>query len=223
MKDGDSRSETEIAVFALLERSLERLGLPPDSDRTSRLTELVSLLSHWAQRINLTAHRDPLEMTSRLVLDAVALSTALPELAGLSSLADLGSGAGFPGLPIAILHPHLDVHLVDSRLKRNHFQREARRKLVLPNVHPLLGRSDEITPIQCDLVVAQAMAQPERAFDLMIPWAKPGGMVVLPASAGTSQPRTPRSVESLGERSYVVPEVEIERKLWVARLRSGPG
>ena len=223
MNDGDSRDETEVAVFSLLERSLDRLGIPPDSDRTSQLTGLVSLLSHWAQRINLTGHRDPLEMTSRLVLDAVALSTALPELAGLSSLADLGSGAGFPGLPIAILHPHLDVHLVESRLKRNHFQREARRKLALSKVHPILGRSNEIEPIHCDVVIAQAMAQPEQAFEWMIPWARPGGLVVLPASAGTAAPRTPGSVESLDERSYVVPEVEIERTLWVAHLRDGQG
>jgi len=220
MKDGDSRDVTEVAVFSLVERSLERLGIPADSGHASRLTELVSLLSHWAQRINLTGHRDPLEMTSRLVVDAVALSTALPELAELSSLADLGSGAGFPGLPIAILHPHLDVHLVDSRLKRNHFQREVRRKLALPKVHPILGRSDEIQPIECDVVIAQAMARPERAFELMVRWAKPGGMVVLPASAGTPKPRTPANVECLDERSYVVPEVEIARTLWVARRRT---
>ena len=139
MNDGDSRIQTEVAVFALVERCLENLGLPIDPEKVRQLTDLVSLLSHWAQRINLTGHRDPLEMTSRLVLDAVALSTALPELAELSSLADLGSGAGFPGLPIALMYPHLDVHLVDSRQKRNHFQREARRKLNLPRVHPILG------------------------------------------------------------------------------------
>lgn len=221
MNDGDSRDETEVAVFSLVERSLARLGIPVDSDHAAELTELVSLLSHWAQRINLTGHRSPLEITSRLVVDAVALSTALPELGELSSLADLGSGAGFPGLPIAILHRDLDVHLVDSRLKRNHFQREVKRKLALPKVHPVLGRSDEITPIECDVVIAQAMTRPERAFELMIAWAKPGGMVVLPASAGTPKPRTPESVECLEERSYVVPEVEIARTLWVARRRAG--
>jgi 16S rRNA (guanine527-N7)-methyltransferase len=221
MNDGDSRDETEVAVFSLVERSLARLGIPVDSDHAAELTELVSLLSHWAQRINLTGHRSPLEITSRLVVDAVALSTALPELGELSSLADLGSGAGFPGLPIAILHRDLDVHLVDSRLKRNHFQREVKRKLALSRVHPVLGRSDEITPIECDVVIAQAMTRPERAFELMIAWAKPGGMIVLPASAETPKPRTPKSVECLEERSYVVPEVEIARTLWVARRRAG--
>ena len=74
-------------------------------------------------------------MAERLVLDAVALSVCLPELSGAKRLADLGTGAGFPGLPIAILNPHLQVHLVDSRLKRNHFQKAVRRELELANVH----------------------------------------------------------------------------------------
>ena len=222
MNDGDSRVQTEVAVFSLVERSLAALGLPSAGREARSLADLVFLLSHWAQRINLTGHRDPLEMTSRLVIDAVALTTALPELGDFSSLADLGSGAGFPGLPIAIIHPHLEVRLVDSRLKRNHFQREARRKIDLPNVYPMLGRSNELTPIASDIVIAQAMTQPTQAFELMIPWSKPGGLIVLPASAGARRPETPTEIVNLEERSYVVPVIGILRSLWVARLRIPP-
>jgi 16S rRNA (guanine527-N7)-methyltransferase len=220
MNDGDSRVSIEVAVSSLVERSLESLGIPADPDKVQKLTDLVSLLARWAPQINLTGHRDPLDMTSRLVLDAVAMTTALPELGSLSSLADLGSGAGFPGLPIAIIHPHLEVHLVDSRRKRNHFQREAKRRLDLPRVDPILGRSDEVEAIRCDAVVAQAMTQPDRALELMIPWAKPGGIVVLPASEGAESPQIPREAESLEERSYLVPAVKTRRTLWVARMKA---
>jgi len=219
MNDGDSRNQSEVAVFSLVERSLEELGFPRDPGQLQQLTDLVSVLSHWAQRINLTGHRDPLEMTARLVLDAAALCAVVPELASLTSLADLGSGAGFPGLPIAILNPHLDVYLVDSRLKRNHFQREARRRVHAPRVHPVLGRSDEVEAVPCDAVIAQAMTQPEKAFELMIPWVKPGGLVLLPASSGTDEPTTPPEVASLERRSYVVPTTGIRRLLWVAHIR----
>ena len=157
-------------------------------------------------------------MTSRLILDAVALSVALPELRELRSLADLGSGAGFPGLPIAVMNPDLDVYLVDSRLKRNHFQREARRKLEASHVHPILGRSDQVEAVECDAVVAQAMTQPEQAFKLMAPWVRPGGLIILPASEGTSEPPTPAIVDHLEERFYTVPSSGIRRLLWVARV-----
>jgi 16S rRNA (guanine527-N7)-methyltransferase len=218
MNDGDSRIDTEVAVFSLVEQSFNELGLPPDAKKASQLTDLVSLLSHWAQRINLTGHKDPLEMTSRLILDAVALSAIMPEFGELGSLADLGSGAGFPGLPIAVMNPHLDVYLVDSRLKRNHFQREARRRLETARVHPILGRSDEVAAVECDAVVAQAMTQPEQAFKLMTPWVKPGGLIILPASEGTVAPETPAIVDQLEERSYTVPSSGIRRLLWVARV-----
>jgi 16S rRNA (guanine527-N7)-methyltransferase len=218
MEDGDSRVQTEVAVSALVEQGFEELGLAADPRQIQQLTDLVAILWHWAQRINLTGHRDPLEVTSRLVLDAVALASALSELAEQSSLADLGSGAGFPGLPIAILHPDLDVHLVDSRLKRNHFQREARRKLELARVHPILGRSNEVDAVRCDVVIAQAMAQPDRALEWMIPWAKPDGLIVLPASAGAERPSLPAGAHRFEERSYRVPITETRRILWVARL-----
>jgi len=220
MQDGDSRDQSEIAVFSLLERGLATLSLEPDSERVRQLAELVFLLSHWAQRINLTGHRDPVEMTGRLVLDAAALSCALPELDSASAVADLGSGAGFPGLPLAILHPRLDVHLVDSRLKRHHFQREARRKLKLSRVHSILGRSDQVEPVCCDIVVAQAMSRPERALELMIPWAKPNGLIVLPASQSAAEPKCPARLGEIERRQYSVPETHTKRVLWLAHLRA---
>ncbi len=220
MQDGDARNQSEVAVFSLLERGLATLSLEPDSERLGQLAELVFLLSHWAQRINLTGHRDPVEMTGRLVLDAAALSCALPELDSASSVADLGSGAGFPGLPLAILRPRLDVHLVDSRLKRHHFQREARRKLKLSKVHSILGRSDQVEPVCCDLVVAQAMSRPERALELMIPWAKPNALIVLPASQPAAEPKCPARLGEIERRQYSVPETQTKRVLWLARLRA---
>ena len=219
MQDGDSRSHPEVAVFALVEQGLASLGIQTSLFQMQQLSDLVGHLSYWAQRINLTGHRDPLEITSRLILDAAALSHAVPELASAESLADLGSGAGFPGLPLAILHPHLDVYLVDSRLKRNHFQREVKRKLGLARVHPLLGRSDELEPVACGVVIAQAMTRPEEALELMLPWARQSGMILLPASESATAPTAPSEVEPLELRRYEVPGTTIRRKLWLTHRR----
>jgi 16S rRNA (guanine527-N7)-methyltransferase len=159
-------------------------------------------------------------MATRLVLDAAALSHALPELRAASSLADLGSGAGFPGIPIAILNPHLAVTLVDSRLKRNHFQRAVRRELDLARITPVLGRSDQVEIHPAEIVVAQAMAQPAAALKLMRPWASRGGLLVLPASESAERPELPGADIQIEERSYRVPESDVRRKLWLIRADS---
>jgi 16S rRNA (guanine527-N7)-methyltransferase len=176
------------------------------------------LVSEWAGRISLTGHRDPIEMAGRLVLDAAALSKALPELDAASRLADLGSGVGFPGFPISILRPGLEVVLVESRQKRHHLQREIRRRLHLEHVTPVLGRSDEVEIHPSDVVVAQAMTQPHKAFELMHAWARPGAMVALPASEASDRPDLPTGFENLSLRKYQVPETGRDRKLWVARV-----
>ncbi len=218
MKDGESRDQIELAVFSLIERGLIQLGFGRDSEQVSKLTRLAMLVSEWATRISLTGHRDPLEIASNLVLDAAALSVALPELRSASRLADLGSGVGFPGLPIAILHPNLEVILVESRMKRHHLQREVRRQLDLPGVISVLGRSEEVEIFPSDIVVAQAMTQPKVALELMLPWARPGGFVALPAASEPTRPHLPDGYEDLSLRGYQVPEFGRARNLWVARV-----
>lgn len=216
MKDGEPRQEIESAVYSLIESGLAELDAQADPRQISQLSRLVMLVSEWAGRISLTGHRDPFEMAGRLVLDAAALSKALPELDTASRLADLGSGVGFPGLPIAILRPDLEVVLVESRLKRHHLQRESRRQLNLTRVIPVLGRSDEVDVRLADVVVAQAMAQPRQALEQMRRWVRPGGWVALPASEDSDRPELPDGFENLELREYRVPETGRERKLWVA-------
>jgi 16S rRNA (guanine527-N7)-methyltransferase len=211
----------ESEVRGRVEAGLTEIFGAADPGQADQLARLVILLAQWAPRMNLTGHRDPLDMTDRLVLDAAALVACLPELAQSARLADLGSGAGFPGLPIAILRPTLEVLLVESRQKRNHFQREARRQLGLDRVRPLLGRSEQLDAEDCDVVVAQAMTQPEEALAHMRPWAKSTGLLVLPASELAAQPAIP-ATSAIERRSYRVPFTGVHRQLWLVRLSAVP-
>ncbi|MFK7899022.1 MAG: 16S rRNA (guanine(527)-N(7))-methyltransferase RsmG [Myxococcota bacterium] len=222
MRNGDTRDTDEVAVFSLLRDGLSQLELSVPEYQVEQLAGLVAILASWAGRINLTGHRTPLEMASGLVLDAAALVECLPEIKAADSLADLGTGAGFPGLPIAILNPHLQVTLVDSRKKRNHFQREVRRQLSLDHVTPILGRAEAVAIQPSEIVVAQAMTQPDQALQLMHPWARPGGLVVLPASEAAVRPDPPEGIGTPELREYEVPTSGRARKLWVARVQLGP-
>lgn len=217
MKNGVSRHPSERAVLSILEKGLAELELELHSGAVDRLCALAILLHEWGTRINLTGHREPEAIASRLVLDAAALSAALPEILDARSMVDLGSGAGFPGLPIAILFPALEVRLVESRKKRHHFQRAVRRELGLANVRPLLGRAESLASEPGDLVVAQAMTQPFEALTLMGRWARPGGLSVLPASEVALPPDPPPGFGALELREYQVPISATHRKLWLSR------
>lgn len=197
-----------------LDRGLAELALSVSKEQRAALLELAELLEAWGGRLNLSGHRSAERIVGRLVLDAAALLVAAPPFA---SLADLGSGAGFPGLPMAILRPELRVTLVESRERRHHFQRAARRKLALGNATPLLGRAETLEPSPHAAVIAQAMAQPGQALAWMLPWVEPGGWLLLPAAETLPElPPEPR-IQPLPPRHYRVPCGGPARGLWLGR------
>jgi 16S rRNA (guanine527-N7)-methyltransferase len=171
-------------------------------------------LERWGQRINLSGHRDVESIVARLILDAAALAAHLPPVA---SLVDLGSGAGFPGLPLAVLRPESALLLVEAREKRHHFQRAAVRELELGNVTALWGRAERVPAQPRAAVIAQAVAEPSRALGWMIPWAEVGGWLALPG--GEHPPEIAPHPSVIPERvvAYRVPGGGPSRTLWLGR------
>lgn len=211
-EDALARDARSVLVEGLAELSFDVSAAQLDS-----LLGLALLLDQWSKRINLTGHRDAPTIVRRLLLDAVALCEQLPEI---DSLADIGSGAGFPGLPVAILRADCRVTLVESRERRHHFQRQVIRQLALRNVRAELGRAEALEPSPHRAAIAQAVARPAEALPLLLPWVETGGLLLFP---GSNPPPAIPSGEPGAEFEtclvYRVPLNGAERTLWVARKR----
>jgi 16S rRNA (guanine527-N7)-methyltransferase len=153
-----------------LDEGLAALGQDLPAALRERLIDYVELLARWNAAYNLTAVRDPGDMVSRHLLDSLAIA---PYVSG-ASLADLGSGAGLPGIPLALVAPERQVTLVDSNGKKARFLREAVRALKLANVRVIEGRVQDV-PGQFDCITARAFA----TLADMLNWAgnllAPGG------------------------------------------------
>jgi 16S rRNA (guanine527-N7)-methyltransferase len=144
-----------------------------------RLALLVGLVC--ATPVGVTAIRDPAEAAARHVLDALAGLPAV-DAARPGPLADVGSGAGLPGLVLAVVRPGRETHLIEATARKAAFISAAAAELELP-VHVHAGRSEELGRGElrdaCACVVARALAPPPVAAELCLPLCRPGGRLVL--------------------------------------------
>ena len=137
-----------------LDTGLRALGL--ESALATPLLAYLALLARWNATYNLTAIRDPREMLVKHLLDSLAMHAHLD---GIESLADLGTGPGLPGIPLAIARPGLQVTLVESNGKKARFLREAARQLKLGNASVVESRIETFDAAgRFDAITARALA-----------------------------------------------------------------
>ena len=131
------------------------LGLALDGARLDQLLGLLELLAEWNQKMNLTAITEPVAMVRKHLLDSL---TVQPWLQG-PFVTDVGTGAGFPGLPLAVLNPAIRFTLIDSTAKKIRFVEHAARTLGLDRVSAVCVRAESYRPAQhASTVVARALA-----------------------------------------------------------------
>jgi 16S rRNA (guanine527-N7)-methyltransferase len=157
-----------------------------DSATAARFEAYFHLLVRWNSRMNLTALRDGEKIFSRHFVESIACARALP--AGIVSLLDFGSGAGFPGLPIALCRPEVEVTLAESQGKKAAFLREAVRTLgIRVAVHG--GRAEALEQ-QFDCVTLRAVDRMEEAVRAGAGLVGPGGwLAVLTTEAESAEMR----------------------------------
>lgn len=140
-----------------LDEGLQGLGVVLDAQARERLLQHLGLVSKWNKVHNLTAVREPGQMVVLHTLDSLSL---LPHLGSARSLADVGTGGGFPGIPIAIARPDVAVTLVESSHKKCAFLEQAKTELGLANVRVACERVERWKPeARFDAVVSRAFAE----------------------------------------------------------------
>jgi 16S rRNA (guanine527-N7)-methyltransferase len=154
-----------------------------DETRLRAISIYIDLLLKWNARINLTAIREPNEIVQRhfgesLFAAKYLLDQHLPEAA-----IDLGSGAGFPGVPFALLAPEVGVTLIESQQKKATFLKELIHALGLKNVKVFSDRAENY-PDTADLVMLRAVEKFGQALRVAVRLAKPGGRVGLMIGSG---------------------------------------
>jgi len=163
----------------MLETGALAIGLVLDGDSLDKLERYADRLITWNRKVNLTAITDPLELAEKHMVDSLAL---LPEVAGAATLLDVGSGAGLPGIPLAIALPSLDVTCCDSVAKKVAFVKAVSAELGL-RVRGAVARAGgeperEGLP-RAEVVVSRAFADPARWLPLAARYLAPGGRVLV--------------------------------------------
>lgn len=152
-----------------------RLGVALDKQGVARMLDYLALLAQWNRAYNLTSIEGIDESVTAHLLDSLSIA---PYLAG-ERIADIGTGAGLPGIPLAIAAPERQFTLVDSRAKKTRFVRHAARDLGLDNVEVVESRVEDYRPETAfDTVTARALASLPRLLELGGHLLAPGGVLL---------------------------------------------
>src|SRR5687767_14267494 len=190
-----------------------RAGLALGPDQHAKLSGYLDLLLEANTRMNLTRITDRAAAEVQHVGDALTLLPLLP--AGTHRLADVGSGGGVPGVPLAIVRPDAEVFLVESTRKKAEFLREAAAKLGLTNVNVAPQRAEAAgrgaLRDSCDVAVARAVGELAFLVEWCLPLVKKGGKMLAMKGARVAEelPAAKRAIHTLAGGEPVVHPVEL--------------
>jgi 16S rRNA (guanine527-N7)-methyltransferase len=141
-----------------LQEGLAALGIGLSATVEEKLAAYLALLGKWNRTYNLSAIRDPQQMVTHHLLDSLAVLPHLP--AAVESLADVGSGAGVPGIPLAICRPNLLLASIEANQKKASFQQQAKIELGLDNLSIHCNRVEDLH-LSCDAAISRAFSSLE--------------------------------------------------------------
>jgi 16S rRNA (guanine527-N7)-methyltransferase len=204
----------------LLNNGAEKLGISLSVEQINTVFIFLAELKKWGQKINLTAIKDDRDIVIKHVLDSLSYLYGFTPAPGLRLL-DMGSGAGFPALPIKIACPGISITMVDSVKKKASFLRHIIRTLKLTETAVIDTRMEEISTdflSSFDIVTARAFSDMKSVISAGMPFLKPDGIMVLsrgPEETINKQDLMRAGVSVKNQVDLTLPFSDYKRTIWV--------
>ena len=213
------------------ERAVQ-FGVDLSEKQQEAFYQYMQLLIEWNQKMNLTAITEPEEILTKHFIDSISI---IPYIQEEKNILDIGTGAGFPGIPLKIVLPQNSFILLDSLNKRINFLKEVIRSLQLENIEAIHGRSEEFCKLKqkrenYDIVTSRAVAKLNVLLEYMLPFVKIGGKCICMKSSAIDEEldESQKAIGILGGRiekvdAILLENTNIERKIVIIeKIKSTP-
>lgn len=210
----------------VLKNSFSGIGVKLTDRQMEQFLLYFELLTEWNQKMNLTAITDYDDVVMKHFVDSVA-AVKVQDFTKVHYLLDMGTGAGFPGIPLKIVYPHLRVVLMDSLNKRITFLQEVIMRLALDKIEAVHGRAEDMARLEKyrerqDIVVSRAVANMSTLLEYCMPFVRPGGFFISYKS-GKYQEELEQSRKAcavmggklVSETPFILPGTDIDRSFLV--------
>lgn len=210
---------------ALLTAGAEKFGIRLDDPAAAAFMEYKRILLEWNEKVNLTAIVEDREVITKHFVDSLSIA---PFLKGVNNIIDVGTGAGFPGVPLKIALPSLEVVLLDSLEKRVSFLNTVISSLQLKGITAVHSRAEDagLSPKhreKFDAAAARAVAALPVLLEYCLPFVKPGGIFIAMKGSNTGEvAESKRALDILGGKieevkEFTLPDSDMDRNIIIVR------
>lgn len=217
----------EIEKFEeILNKYLKEINMELKKEQTEKFYKYMNLLLEWNEKINLTAITEPEEVILKHFVDSLTISKYIEKD---SKLVDMGTGAGFPGIPLKILRDDIEITLADSLNKRINFLNEVIKELNLKNIQTVHTRAEEFGKNKkyresFDIATSRAVANLSTLSEYLIPLVKPSGKTICMKGSEIKEEveMARKAIEILGgkieqEESFNLPNSDMKRNVIIIK------